>query len=99
MIYVKKATSNEGAYSVRLDEDPARYVEITTEPQGFPDDVAKHLLQTHEKFVVQVNDPTADETPVVAPSGRLKCPASGCEKTYANETTLNRHINATDNHK
>ena len=99
MIYVKKAISNEGAYAVRLDEDPARYVQITSEPQGFPNDIAKHLLQTHAKFVVQVNAPVVDATPAVASTGRLRCPAKGCEKTYANETTLTRHINITDNHK
>lgn len=102
--YIKKATSNAGAYSVRLDgvkpsgssELPrATYVQITDDPQPFADDVATHILQTHSKFVVRVDKPKAVSKPATATS-RLPCPSEDCSKTYANETTLTKHVN--DNH-
>ena len=98
--YIKKATSNEGDYSVRIDgvkqsgssELPiATYVQITDKPQGFPDDIAKHILQTHEKFVVRVDSPGTVST--TSPStSRIPCPIDGCGKNYMTKKTLAKHI-------
>jgi hypothetical protein len=103
VIYIKKSTSNAGAYSVRIDGvkpsgskelPPATYVQITDEPQEFADDVGAHILQTHSKFVMQVDAPAKVSKPATSTS-RLPCPVEECGRDYANETTLTKHINET----
>ncbi len=103
-IYIKKAPDNKGSYSIRIEgvkpsgqSEPAKasYVQVTSEPQPFADDIGKHILNTHAKFVMRTRTPKVVSKPARATS-RIPCP--GCDKTYASETTLTRHVNIPDVH-
>ena len=108
MIFIRTAAGNEGAYGIRLDGvkesgqrelPPAKYIQITQTPQPFATDVAEHILQTHAKFVMQVDAPEVIAKLPTGDSGRIECPAEGCGKTYANETTLTKHVNTPGVHE
>lgn len=81
MIFLVKAKTNKGTYSIKLGNSPgAGYVQVTGTPQGFPDDVGQHILNTHSKYVMQVDAPA---------DARLVCP--DCGNDYATASTLKTH--------
>jgi len=95
MIYIKKDPTNVGPYQVLVvPADGEEYrVDITENPQPFEQQIGEAILAGHSKKVVEVAvEDVSNDLRHPDDRDRVACPAEVCDKDYATQANLDKHI-------
>ena len=98
MIYLKKHPENIGPFEVRVEpinEEPY-YVEITSDPKPFTRGISAGLLSKYPRHIVEeALEDVPEKFRHPSDIERLDCPEDDCDKDYANQANLDKHIKST----